>query len=293
VVASQEYLGPYRLLNLVRAGKTCQVWEAIHDSENRRYALKVVPPEYRKNSEQLTLLKIEKAVGVTLDHPRVIKVYDFVADRIHAYLIMDYFPAPNMKQLILSGMEDMMHLMPKAIEQACEGLSHLHSRGWVHRDIKPDNFLLNKDGDVKLIDFALAVKKKGALGRLLSLKSKIQGTRSYMSPEQIRGLPLDHRADIYSFGCTVHELLGGKPPYTGTNTNDLLTKHLRAGAPPLEAANRNVTPEFAALVKRMLAKEPAARPESMEQVLREVKAIRMFKTTPVAPASAQKQETGK
>lgn len=141
---------------------------------------------------------------------------------------------------------------------------------------------MKADGEVKLIDFALAVKKKGGLARLFAGKTKVQGTRSYMSPEQIRGLPLDPRADIYSFGCMIHELLGGKPPYTGTSTNDLLNKHLRSPIPPLQAANRNVRDEFAQLVRRTLAKKPEDRPESMAEFLREMRTMEVFKVPPAA-----------
>jgi serine/threonine protein kinase len=152
----------------------------------------------------------------------------------------------------------------------------------VHRDIKPDNFLLKPSGETKLIDFALAVKKKGAIGRLFSGKTKVQGTRSYMSPEQIRGQSLDARADVYSFGCMIYELLGGKPPYTGSTTNELLNKHLRSPIPPLQASNKNVHDDFAALAKMMLAKKPEERPHSMEDFLHELRMIKVFKNPPAA-----------
>ena len=148
--------------------------------------------------------------------------------------------------------------------------------------MKPDNFLVDPEGTAKLIDFALAVRKKGGLARLFAGKSKIQGTRSYMSPEQIRGQPLDQRADLYSFGCMIYELLGGKPPYTGSTTNELLNKHLKSAVPPLQASNRNVSDQFAELARRLLAKKPSERPESMTEFLREMRAAKVFKVPPAA-----------
>jgi serine/threonine protein kinase len=161
-----------------------------------------------------------------------------------------------------------------------DGLYYLHTQGWIHRDVKPENYLVSPEGDVKLIDFALAQKQKGSLARMLSGKGKIQGTRSYMSPEQIRGKPLDPRADVYSFGCSIHELVGGKPPFTGSDTNELLMKHLRTPAPPLVVIDKNVTSEFSGLVQRLLSKKPDDRPESMEMFLREFRKIRVFKEMP-------------
>ena len=101
-----------------------------------------------------------------------------------------------------------------------------------------------------------------------------------MSPEQIRGQALDQRADIYSFGCVIYELLGGKPPYTGATTNELLTKHLRSAIPPLQGNNRNVSDAFAQLAKSLLAKDPADRPASMADFLREMRAAPIFKVPP-------------
>jgi serine/threonine protein kinase len=109
-----------------------------------------------------------------------------------------------------------------------------------------------------------------------------------MSPEQIRGLPLDERADIYSFGCMVFEVLGGKPPYTGNTTNDLLTKHLRSAIPPIQGSNRNVTDAFAQLLKRTLAKLPEDRPQTMNEFLSEMRGTPIFKVRP----TAAKQPTG-
>jgi eukaryotic-like serine/threonine-protein kinase len=279
-VAAQDYVGPFRLLNLIRAGKTCEVWEVMNDSKGERLAIKLLSGDAAKNREEVAFLKHEGQVGRGLDHPQVIKIYDFGTDHANVYLAMELFAAPNLKQLIHQGVESLAPLAQECIHKAAEGLSYFHSQGWIHRDVKPDNFLVDPQGDVKLIDFALAIRRKTGLARLFAGKSKIQGTRSYMSPEQIRGQPLDERADIYSFGCMVHELIGGKPPYTGNTTNDLLTKHLRSPIPPLQAMNRNVTDSFAQLVRRMLAKKPAERPQTMAEFLTETRTMEIFKVRP-------------
>jgi serine/threonine protein kinase len=150
--------------------------------------------------------------------------------------------------------------------------------------------LISPEDEVKLIDFALAEKIKTGISRLLSGRTKISGTRSYMSPEQIRGKPLDARADIYSLGCTIFEALGGRPPFTGVSTDDLLNKHLRNQPPSLEALNKNVTTEFSNLVKRMLAKDAAERPQSVTDLLRDMMTVRVLKVLPKA-AVAEKEDS--
>ncbi len=286
-MSPQEYVGSYRRISTIGAGKTCEVWDVINDATGERAALKLLLGEATKDRAEVGLLKHEYDVGRGLDHPDVIKIYNFARQRDAIYLVMELFPAPNLKQMILQGIDMLAPLAADCIKKAAEGLSYFHAQGWVHRDIKPDNFLVNTAGEVKLIDFALATRKKSGLARLFSGKSKIQGTRSYMSPEQIRGQPVDERSDIYSFGCMVYEMLGGKPPYTGTTTNELLTKHLRSPIPPLQASNRNVSDEFAALLRGTLAKKPEERPQSMADFLSEMRHISVFKV----PPAVRKQPT--
>jgi serine/threonine protein kinase len=289
-LASQEHIGPYRLLNIVKTGQTSQVWAVMSDRDQRRLALKILLSDFRKDREHVGYMKQEAIVGKTLDHPRVIKIFEFATDHGFPYLVMEYFPAPNMKEIILQVREQVAYLIPKIIDAAAEGLAHFNSQGWIHRDVKPDNFLIIQNGDVKLIDFALAQRKKGALGRLFGGRSKVQGTRSYMSPEQIRGEPLDERSDIYSFGCTIFHLVAGRPPYTGSNSNELLNKHLRAQLPSVEAHDRNLTSEFGDLIRATMAKNPKSRPETMGKFLNEFRTMQMFKRPPAAPASVAAEE---
>ncbi len=275
------YVGPYRLLNLLASGHTTHVWEAINDTTRQRVALKRLKAEKPKR-EEISLLRHEYAVAESFDHPRVVKALEIGVSRRETYLVMELFSAPNMKWWINQGVDRIAYRAPAIIDQCAEGMVYLAERGWIHRDIKPDNFLISKRGDVKIIDFALAQKPKTGLAALFGGGRKIQGTPSYMSPEQIRGKALTLKADIYSFGCTLYELTAGKKPFTGTRPQELLSKHLTGQVPSLEAANRNVTPEFSALVRSMLSKDPKQRPD-IEDFRRALQAMQVFKVTPKPP----------
>jgi serine/threonine-protein kinase len=275
---SHDYVGRYRLLNLLRSGKTCQVWEVIDDVAGERLAIKLLLSDFRRNREEVGYMRHEFEVGNKLHHPRVITIRDFGVNRDNVYLAMELFPAPNIKQVIQQHFDTIAPLAHRSITQAAEGLAYFHEQGWIHRDIKPDNFLMKPTGEVKLIDFALAQRRRGGFLRFFSRTStKIKGTRSYMAPEQIRGQSLDERADIYSLGCTIFELLAGKPPFTGGTTAELLNKHLKAAPPSLQSVTRNASDGITQLLKRMMAKLPKARPRDCNEFLQEFRSIEVFK----------------
>lgn len=281
---ARDFLGLYRLARLIRVGSSCQVWEAVDDRTQERFALKVLRADSRGNKTSAAELKFEYEVAKTMTtSDRVIRVFDYkVESGGTAYLVMELFSELNLKQALRRGPDQIAYLLDKIIEHAAEGLYFMHTKGWIHRDIKPDNFLVGRDGDTKLIDFTIAEKKKSGLGKLF-YRTKVQGTRSYMSPEQIRGQVLDERADVYSFGCMLFEVTTGKPPYTGSTPNDLLNKHLQASIPSPIVSNENLTPEFAGLVKRMIAKRPEERPASMWEFLKEYRVTKIFKKPPRIP----------
>ncbi|PQO29215.1 serine/threonine protein kinase [Blastopirellula marina] len=275
---------------MLRASKTCQVWEAIHDLDNRKVVIKTLRENYIRDKEEINSLKHEFTVAGKFDHPFVIHVYEFDTFRGVAYLVLEFAFSRNMKMAIREGVEELAYWTPKIIEEGAKSLGYMHEQGWVHCDVKPDNFLLDTEGNLKLIDFSIAQKKKSGLGKLFGggskVKGNVQGTRSYMSPEQIRGAALDDRADIYSFGCTIFELISGKLPYTATSPDHLLDKHLRGGIPSLQAATDNITPEFSSLVERLMAKDPKQRPDTMSDVVRLLKNIKIYKIPPRKPSGS-------
>jgi serine/threonine protein kinase len=275
-----EHIGPYRKLRIMMTGQTSQIWEVIDDRAGTRFAMKHLLPDYARAREHLALLKNEFDVARSLDHPHIIKMHEMVNHKGTPHVIMELFPHLNLKQQIAQqGPASLATRAQKIIRLSGEALAHFHKQNLIHRDIKPDNFLADDQGEIRLIDFALAQKPRSGLAALF-FRNRIQGTRSYMAPEQIRGSALTIQSDLYSFGCTIFELLAGKPPFAGLNEAELLQKHLSAPVPNVLSSNDNVTQEFAGLVYRMMAKNPKERPESTSRMMIEIRNMRVFRKKP-------------
>ena len=270
-LAGREFVGPYRMYHLIRAGALFEIWAVRPVAKNVAYAMKWLPPGENHVRGNAAQLKHEYGVGKTLDHPSIINTVDFGSGKDGTYLVMELFKTPNLKQQIHEGVENLQWRLEAILDESAAALDHMHQKGWVHRDIKPDNFLVNDENHVRLIDFNLTKKIKKGLGKLIGAKGPVQGTYSYMAPEQIRGQAVDERADIYSFGCMAYEMICGKLPFTASTPSELLNKHLRARPQQLSVLNQNVHSEFADLVHRMLAKDAKNRPESLREFRRELK----------------------
>jgi serine/threonine protein kinase len=284
-----DFLGPYRLAKFIRSGSSTQIWEAIKDDDSGRYVLKVLNRALWGNRDEIGYLKHEYDVAHGIDHPTVIDVKEFNLENKIGFLVLEVFTDLNIKQAMRERGHDSLHdNYTKIIEQAITSLQKLNEAGWVHCDVKPDNFLLNENAELKLIDFTISKRIAKGFSAMFRKRGTIRGTRSYMSPEQIRNEALDARADVYSLGCVMYELLHGRPPYSGESPDDLLNKHLKAPVPNIQVHNNKVTSDLAVLLRRMMAKDKDQRPESMKQLLKEFSSMRVFK--PVAKRKTPKAE---
>jgi len=285
VAGSRNFLGPFRLVRLIRAGQTCQVWEAVDERTEERVALKALQPEQRTNKTEINYLKHEHTVAKDFDHQNIIRIDGFYTDRSVPFLAMEFSSGKNAKIQIRQNFEEIIYWAKNIIETSAKGLLYLNQRGWLHCDIKPDNLLVGEEGSAKVIDFAISQKIPKGLGKLLGGRSKqTQGTRSYMSPEQIRGQKLDEQSDIYSFGCSIFEILTKKPPFTASTPDELLMKHLRSAPPLASTVNSNVTKDLSKLIQTMMSKKKEKRPGSFEEFLNLFHAIRPFKVAPKLPS---------
>ena len=254
-------------------------------------ALKALQPEQRNNKTEIAYLKHEYTVANDFDHENIIRIDGFDIDRSVPFLAMEFSSGKNAKIQLRQNFEEMLFFSKIIIETSAQGLAYLHEKGWLHCDIKPDNLLITENGSTKVIDFAISQKIRKGFGKLLGGRSKtLQGTRSYMSPEQIRGKGLDEQSDIYSFGCTIYELLTKKPPFTAATPDELLMKHLRSAPPLASTVNSNVTEEFSQLIRNMMSKKKEKRPSSFNNFLDHFKTIRPFRITPKKPVEETEQD---
>jgi serine/threonine protein kinase len=280
---AEEIIGGYRLLKHMVTGQTSQVWEVVENSSGRHFALKLLLPEKAAMPEMRKFLLHEARVEKALAHPNIIRIIHIQPSPKNPYFIMEFFPAGNLKLRMVNATRDqaaktfLLEHTQDILKQTATGLAFTNAKGWIHRDVKPDNILVNSAGDVRLIDYALACRKPSLFERWFRRKGKVQGTRSYMSPEQIRGQVLDTRADIYSFAASAYEVVTGRPPFRGASSKELLDKHISEKPISPQQYNPEVSDEFASLVLRMLAKKAQERPKDFHEVLIAMKAMKVYK----------------
>jgi len=259
---------------MIRAGNSTTIWEAIRTGEpGKRFALKVLIDRFKKDREQIEQLRNEAEVGKDLKHPYVITIYEFNSKFDLPFISMQLFNARNLKQEHRERPDVLGNNLEEIVSKCAQGIQHLHEKGWIHCDMKPDNFLVDENANVKLIDFSIARKALTGIKGYFSRPKKLQGTRSYMAPEQIRRLNVTPATDIYGLGCVIFEMLANKPPFTGTSPDEVLNRHLKSAVPSIQAYNNTVSDRFADLLVRMLSKKPEKRPQTMSDFIAEYKTL--------------------
>jgi serine/threonine protein kinase len=280
--ASDDRIGGYRYIRTIHPGATSIVMEVLQEGTQRRYALKQLLASRAEDREEYKAFMHEAKLGMELRHPHLIKVIEFVKDPTQPYFVMELFTGYHLKMPIA---RPSIYPMPKTllhriIEQAAQALAYMHDRGWTHRDVKPENILFNKSGEVRVIDYALARKMTTGIAKMFEGKIPRQGTKTYISPEQIRCLSPSPAVDIYSFGITCYELACGRPPFRANSSQELLEKHLSERPLALTNINKLVTPEFNELVIKMIQKRPEDRFTSLHDFLTRFRSVRIFTDDP-------------
>jgi hypothetical protein len=205
-----------------------------------------------------------------LEHPNIVPIYEVGQQAELLYLAMRCVDGPSLRQLL--GSRPMRRLSPgdaaRVARAVADALSYAHAEGVVHRDIKPDNILLDKRGNVLVTDFGIAKAAQAATAAQLTTEGMIIGTPQYMSPEQAAGDAVDGRSDIYSLGIVLYQMLSGGPPFDGDSSAKIIAQQLTAVPRDIRELRSDVTPELGAVLARMLAKDPGERFQSAAEVSR-------------------------
>jgi serine/threonine-protein kinase len=285
---SHEVVGGYKLLSCLMTGQNSQVWEVVEISSGRHFAMKILLEKSAKKTDVRDLLFHEAEVGIELTHPNVIKITNVSNKKEKIpYFVMEFFPSGSIKLRLMHKQYDFLKEHAHGIlKQSATAMAYMNTSGWVHRDIKPDNMLVNSAGDLRMIDFALARRLVpdtffNRLKRRFLGKGPVMGTRSYMSPEQIRNQLLDGRADIYSWAASIYEIVTYRAPFRAASNQQLLQKHILEKPEPPEMHNANITPELSKLLLRCLSKKRDDRPQNFHEVLKNINILRVYKTDPM------------
>jgi serine/threonine protein kinase len=265
----EDRIGAYRLVRTILPGQNSVIFEVVQEGSGRRFGLKQLLASRVDEPSERRAFEFEAKLGMELRHPNLIRVHDYVKDKVQPYFVMDFFPSEHLR-LILNKRDKrdwMRSRLHRILEQVAGALAYMHDKGWVHRDIKPENILVNRTAEVRLIDYALAKRITSGLSKVFGGKPPREGTHSYMSPEQILCQPPAPAADIYSFGITCYELACGRQPFRANSPTELLNKHLREQPSPPTVFEKAITPEYSDLVMRMIKKKPSDRPGDLREFL--------------------------
>jgi len=277
-MASAKRFGSYRLERLIGHGVMGAVYLAEDEETGGRAAVKVLPASVAMNSEYTRRFINEARLAAQLDHPNIVRVKDFGRENGHYYLAMEYVDGESCRAKI-----SRQHRIPwpEAVEiaiQVARGLAAANRQGIIHRDVKPENILMNGDGTVRIADMGLA-KEEGSMEPLPSDTSL--GTPDYMSPEQVNNSEtVDFRSDIYSLGATVFHMICGKAPYTGRSAYEVMVKHVSAELPSSHRYVPDLPQEVCDVMRKMMAQYPDDRYQSYDELLHDLQALRAGK--PVA-----------
>ncbi len=254
----------YRIVRLLGRGGMGSVYEAFHERMDRRVAIKVINPALVGHPEALKRFDQEVRAAAKVEHENVARAYDAEEIGNLRILVMEFVPGQSLDRYLAKNGPLAIPLACRLLQQALAGLNKAHKLGMVHRDLKPQNLMLTPEGTIKILDFGLAklVSERRA-GDGLTRENALMGTPHYLAPEQaLDAAKADIRADIYSLGCTLYCLLTGNAPFAGDTEMKVLLAHQHETARPLSEVRPDVPRELSDLVARMLAKNPAERPQT-------------------------------
>jgi serine/threonine protein kinase/tetratricopeptide (TPR) repeat protein len=266
-------IGPYQVVSQLGRGGMGEVYLAEDSRLGRKVAIKLLPAKFTADAGRVRRFEQEARASSRLNHPNIITVHDIGEIEGKHYLVEEFIDGQTLRQPLNDAPQQRLEI-ERALDitaQMARALAAAHEAGIVHRDIKPENVMVRPDGLVKVLDFGLAkLSERPAASQEIDSQAKtterqstesgvIMGTVSYMSPEQARGLKMDHRTDIFSLGVMVYELVAGQRPFEGATASDVLAAILQSEPKPVSLLRSGLPPEWELMIDRMLAKDREAR----------------------------------
>jgi Tol biopolymer transport system component len=272
-LTSGARLGPYEIVSPLGAGGMGEVYRARDTRLKREVAIKVLPQAFSLDADRLRRFEQEALATAALNHPNILAVFDIGTNEGSPYVVSELLEGETLRERLRGGAIAVRKTLDYAL-QIAHGLAAAHEKGIVHRDLKPENLFLTKDGRVKILDFGLAKLTQPDSAAQTSLPTMthateagvVMGTAGYMSPEQVRGVAVDARSDIFSFGAILYEMLSGKRAFHGETAADTMSAILREEPPELNETNRNVSPALERMVQHCLEKNPEQRFHSASDI---------------------------
>jgi serine/threonine protein kinase len=270
-----EVLGKYRLTGLLGEGSTSRVYRGEHVRLPLAVAVKVFGPAEWQDAAALHRIRQEATLLCGLNHPNIIRLWDFDDEGPHPYLVTELVDGRPLSRMVGAGRPLIPDWAVHLALQVVDGLEAALELGIVHRDVKPSNILLTRDGRAKIADLGLAVIAGPVRAPGPAPEAEgIPGTAAYVAPEQARNTgPVDHRADIYSLGATLYHCVCGRLPFTGRSVMEVIFKHLQQPPPPPSDVAPQVPRRLSDLVLRMMAKSPSDRFATYDDLRREMLAV--------------------
>ena len=260
--------GRYQVVGRIASGGMGEVYRAHDAVLAREVALKLLHPQFAHDRGFIERFRREARAAAILNHPNIVGVFDWGSTGRTYYMVMEYVPGTNLRALLT----DRSRLDPSQVvevsAQVLSALDHAHGHGIVHRDVKPENILLTRDGVVKVADFGLA--RAFAEASISLAEGTVTGTVQYLAPEQIQGEPADPRTDLYALGVVMFECLTGKPPFTGETSVSIAYQHLSSRVPPPSTVVPTVPPVLDRAVLHATEKQRADRPSTARAMREEV-----------------------
>src|SRR5262245_17379782 len=267
-------LGPYEIVGPLGAGGMGEVYRAKDRKLDREVAVKVLPQTVANDPDSLARFEREAKAVAALSHPNILAIHDFGSQDGTAYAVMELLEGDTLRGRLDAGAVPQKQAADWAL-QIAKGLSAAHGKGVVHRDLKPENVFVTKDGHVKILDFGLAKRvdettpgeqTSAPTGSGGTAPGTVMGPVGYMSPEQVRGLPVDHRSDIFSFGAILYELLSGKKAFKRDTASDTMAAIMRDEPPELAESGRSIPVALDHIIKHCLEKDRDSRFQSARDI---------------------------